>query len=152
MAKAFRVRDPLAFDIPQIKGFVERALATNKLIRDVPAAVEELKQQVSRADLGVFLVGDMDTHDWRGMLFAQASRSAFNPACVVIHFVNEGDDNDRGALIRALDSFAREMGNDTIVGIDTNNKPRAFGRLFSSIGAPEYGGEVFIFDMRESLL
>ncbi len=152
MAKAFRVRDPAAFDIPEIGNFVERALASNRLIRDVPAALEELKGSVERSDLGVFLVGDMDKQDWRGFIFAQASGSAFNPACVVIHFFNEGDADDRSALVRALDSFAREMGHDTIVGIDTNDKPRAFGKLFASLGAPEYGGQVFIFDMTESLL
>jgi hypothetical protein len=152
MAKAFRVRDPAAFDIPEIRVFVERALASNRLIRDVPAALEELKQIADRPELGLFLVGDMGKQDWKGMVFAQSSASAFNPACVIIHFFNDGDADDRGALIRALDSYARETGHDTIVGIDTNDKPRAIGKLFASLGAPKYGGQVFIFDMKESLL
>lgn len=152
MAKAFRVRDPAAFKIPEIRDFVTKALETDRLIKDVPAALEELKQVASRDDLGVFLIGDRDKQEWRAFMFAQSSASAFNPACVVIHFYNGGDNEDRVAMVRALDSFARQMGHETIIGIDSSNKPRAFGKLFSSLGAPEYGGQVFIFDMRESLL
>lgn len=152
MAKALRVRDSAAFQIPHVRAFLERALATDKLIQDVPAAIKELESIGDRADLGVFLVGDLEKGDWRGMLFAQSSGSAFNPACVVIHFYNEGDDDDRSALIRALYRFAEECGNTRIVGIDTNDKPRAFGKLFAALGSPSYGGQVFIFDMQDSLL
>lgn len=152
MAKAFRVRDPAAFRIPEIREFLEDALASDQLVGDVAAAIKELELSASRADLGIFLVGDQEEQDWRGFLFAQSSKSAFNPACVVIHIHNAGDGDDRAALVRALDSFARENDHDRIIGIDTNNKPRAFGRLFASLGTPRYGGEVFIFDTQESLL
>ncbi len=151
--KAYRVRDSALFQVPEIREFLKVALGSSILIEDVPAAMQELQMSLSRDEIGLFMIGDQEAQDWYGMFLAQWSYSAFNTACVVIHFYNQGSNSEaRAVMLRALDRFTRDGGFTKIIGMDTNHKSQAFGRLFSSIGEPRYGGETFIFEIDGGLL
>lgn len=150
MTVAYRVRDAKAFQLPEVRELLRAALATNVLIEDADAAFVELAAGIGREDIGLFITGRDEQLE--GMVLAQWSRSAFNPACVVIHFYNSGGGDCRKALIKALGRFADEGGFTRIIGVDANSKPQGFARLFSTLGKPIFSGEMFIFDRGESLL
>jgi len=125
-------------------------MASNKLVKDPVKASLELCMRITLEDLGFFVAGD--DGDWTGALLAQRSRTELNPATVVLHLYVTGGDEVRNALLTELVDYAKEGGFEDIIAIDTNNKPQAFGKLFSVAGTPTKLGEVFHFDINESLL
>ncbi len=127
-----------------------KAMTTNKLVKDPVKASLELCMRITLDDLGFFVAGK--DGEWTGALLAQRSRTELNPATVVLHLYVTGGDRVRSALITELVEYAKAGGFEDIIAIDTNQKPQAFGKLFSVAGTPTTVGEVFHFDINESLL
>lgn len=150
MTETYRLYRNEALQIPEIYELIHTAFSSNVMVEDPDEAVNEISQQLHRPELGLFIVGDEEA--WQGVALAQWSPSAFNRGCVVIHFFNRGDKEARTALMEALVGYAREGGYDKLIGVDTNNKPQAYARLFSAVGEPVFTGQVVVFDMNESLV
>ena len=126
-------------------------LKSNRMIKDPKAALEELSAMIHKDAMGLFVV--RDGKRWLGAVICQLSETAFNPACVIIHlYCKDAGTEIRSELVQAMYNFAIEGGYNDIIAIDTNNKPQAFAKLFSALGETSMLGNVFRFDLRESLL
>lgn len=150
MVEIIRLTQRAALELPDIKELLTTAFSSNMLIKDVEKAIAEISSEIDRDALGLFIAGE--DSKWTGLVFAQNSKSAFNPSCVVLHFYCKGSKEARNGLVQALFDYAISGGNDRILGIDTNDKPKGFAKLFGALGTPTKSGSVFIFDMTESLL
>lgn len=146
----FRLQNAEQLQMPSVKAFVREALATNRLIEDVDAALAELEQLIDAPTVAV-VIGH-EAGEWAGFVMLQASYSAFNRACAVVHFYNAGSPSMRKALCDAVLKFAEVAGLPKIRGVDINNSPAAFARLFGSRAKARKVGEVFIFTPYEDLL
>ena len=135
---------------PGVLDLLIKMMGSNKMVKDPQKAVLELATRIHLQDLGLFVVVDGD--EWKGAILCQRSRTQLNPATVVLHIYVEGGAEPRNLLVEALFNYAKEGGYNDIIAIDTNNKPKAFGKLFGSLGKPTKLGDVFQFDMTESLL
>jgi len=124
---------------------------SNKMVKDPNAALMEIAEQIHIDDLGLFVT--RDEKRWTGAVLCQLSRTAFNPACIVIHLYCKGSGKEtRNELIQAVFNFAEEGGYNDIIAIDANNKSKGFGKMFEAWGTPTILGSMFHFDMTESLL
>lgn len=135
---------------PEIQQLLLKTMSSNKLVRDPVKASLELAMRIAHEDLGLFIAGEDD--ELTGCILVQRSRTELNPACIVLHLYVTGGERVRNALLGELLDYARDGGFTDIIAIDTNNKPNAFGKLFSVAGSPTKLGDVFHFDMNESLL
>lgn len=149
--ETIRIRNSIAFTLPHFRAFMLDVLESNRLIKDAEIALNELAVMVHKDGLGLFVVKDGER--WTGAVILQLSETAFNPGCIVIHLYCKGAGSEtRSELVQAMYNFATEGGYNDVIAIDTNNKPQAFGKLFSALGEPSILGNVFRFDLRESLL
>lgn len=149
--ETIRIRNSIAFTLPDFKTFMLDVLGSNRMIKDPEIALNELAAMVHKDRLGLFVVKDGE--QWTGAVIVQLSETAFNPACIVIHLYCKGAGAEtRAELVQAMYNFATEGGYNDIIAIDANNKPQAFAKLFSALGETSILGCVFRFDLRESLL
>ena len=147
----FRIRNNAAFLIEDFRNFMLKVFESNKLVKDPDAALAELASQIHLDILGLFVI--RNEKEWTGAILCQHGRSAFNPACIVIHLYCKDAEPETGReLVQALYTFAQEGGYSDIIAIDTNNKAEAFSQLFSALGKPSTLGSVFHFDLDEGLL
>lgn len=140
-----RVQNPNALRLPAIRALLERAFRTNRVVRDVNEALEELEFWVPRADAGLFVARERGT--WAGMAFAQWGESAFAPHMTVLHVYNEGSKVVLRGLNRALVAYARLGGYDRVLTLDQHDKPRAFAKVFREGGPPNRLGTAYYFDL-----
>lgn len=145
-----RITGAKGFLIPEVYALLHKAFATNSLCKDPSMAIEELAMQVARQDVATYV--GFEDNECVSMFCAQWSRSALNNACVVIHLYNGGGPAMRAALVREVVSYAKAGGFDTIIGVDANDKPRGFAKVFSAAGEPVFKGEMYAFDMSGSLV
>lgn len=131
--------------IPSVWAFVHQAVSTDVLVVDVDAAMAELEGAVANPAFGLFLA--TNGKEWGACALAYWSYSAFNSACIVIHFYSRGDPATRGALLVRIAEFAREGGFSRIISADTNERPDAFMRLFRSVGEPIKVGSTVVFEL-----
>lgn len=102
------------------------------------AALSELKTRLTDSDCALLM-------SQRGFVIAEANRSQFVNACVVIHVYNEGR---RGVkpLMRELREFADSTGMTRIHGVDINKLPsRHYRRLFDVTGDVRLVGIAYEF-------
>lgn len=146
----FRITKPEEIELPGVGEFIRTVLDTNSLVRDVEAAVEEVKAQVHLPEYGLFIV-HADGR-WAGLLLCLINRSAFNTACLIVQFYSGGHTATRRALMQCAADFTRAYGMDRIIGMDMNDSPEAFQRLFRAVGQPIRAATVVVFDTTTSLI
>lgn len=145
-----RVQNPRAFVLPALSGFLLKALESSPLIEDPQAALLELVDYIAHDHAGLFVV--RRANDYNGYVafaLAEYSGSALSPACVVLHFYNKGPAEARNLLVDAVVGFARHHGTAKIWGIDVNQQPEAFVKLFEAAGPATPVGQLFEFDLSE---
>jgi hypothetical protein len=142
-ATLLRISNPRAFLIPEIQNFILKSLATSPIMPDAGAALMELVNYIELSILGLFLI--REDGKYVGMALAENNPSALSPGCTVLHFFNEGSGDARKALIQAVIDFARAAGFTKIRGIDINQRPGAFARLFSAAGPVKVIGGFYEF-------
>lgn len=137
--------NPRTFLIPDFQTFMLKALATSPLIPDAWAALLELSDVLHDPTLGLFAV--MEGNQFVGMTIAHNNSSALSPGCGVLHFYNKGSAAARKALVEALIGFAKAGGHTKIWGVDINQSPEAFARLFKAIGPATSVGDMMGFEI-----
>jgi hypothetical protein len=142
-ATLLRISNPRAFLIPEIQGFILKSLATSPIMPDAEAALLELVNYIQLQIMGLFLV--REGGKYTGLVIAENNPSALSPGCTVLHFYNEGSANTRKALIQAVIDFAEAGGFTKIRGIDINQRPEAFARLFRAAGPVKAIGGFYEF-------
>lgn len=146
--KLIRVQNPRAFLVPEFNAFIAEALSTSPFIGDPQQAIFELVNYVENPRMALYIA--IEGIEITGMVLAQCSGSTFSPGCRALHFYNGGSAETRKLLISGLADFARSYGETSIWGVDTNKKPRGFGKLFRALGPSTRRGEVFEFDLSEA--
>lgn len=142
-----RIQNPRAFLVPDLNAFVLRALGTSPMVDDPAAALLELVDYVEDARAGVFVV--RHGADYVGLALAECSGSAFAPGCNVLHFYNAGPPEARKRLVDAIAGFAREHGTLRIWGVDINQRPKGFVKLFEALGPATLRGHLYELDLSE---
>lgn len=143
-----RVRNVAAFGMPAISNMIRRALASNTLVENVNDAMDELERFIDRDFLGLFLA--REDKAWSGMLLASWSRSALSPGCNILHIYSEGSNETRDALVEQAIEYARVGGYDRIIGMDANDRPRGFKKLFGrKFNNVRLSGEVHVFELED---
>lgn len=146
-----RIRNgAVAHGLPQCREILIRGLGTAPLVRDPEAALSELTNKVHLDNIGLFIVHARTTI--YGWILMEQSRSAFNPACSVIHIYNEGGRDTLTELVEAGVDYARAGDYDRIVGMWDEAHAKAMGRLFAGVGDVEVSGRLAIIDITDSLL
>jgi hypothetical protein len=142
-ATLLRISNPRAFLVPDIQSFILKSLATSPIMPDAEAALLELVSYVELKLMGLFLV--REDGKYTGMVLVENNPSALSPGCTVLHFYNEGGAAARKALIQAAIDFAKSGGFTKIRGIDINQRPGAFARLFRAAGPVKAIGGFYEF-------
>lgn len=93
-------------------------------------ALPELLQLVSHPDIGAFIAYDGETP--RGFVLLQASQGLLE-GCLVLQFYSRGGPGIRRALVRRTVTFARSRGTLRLIGMDSNDRPAVFCRMFRSV-------------------
>lgn len=140
------VRQPLQLFDPGLYELVLAALKSNPLA-DVKGGVLELMAAAGQQGAGIIAIREGD--DWKGITIVNVGKGLVNGA-TVLHFHCVGAGRVRAALVRALTTFARAHGATRLFGIDVNNKPGAFVRLFGEIGPAKEYGRLVEFDLGDS--
>lgn len=146
-ASAIRVLNPAAFYLPDFTQLVLDALSKSPLVRDSEAALFEIIEHLGDPRRGVLVA--REAGEYVGVAIVENGSSALSPGTVVLQFHNRGSADARKALIEAIAGFAREGGNARIWGIDANQRPAGFARLFRALGPVETHGQLFSFDLTE---
>lgn len=146
-ASAVRVLNPAAFYLPDFAQLILDGLRSSSLVEDAESALLETIDRLGNPLFGLFVVREAAEHV--GMVMLHNSPSALSPGCRVLHFYNRGSADARKALIEAVAAFAREGGNTRIWGIDMNQRPGGFARLFKALGPATSHGQLFAFDLTE---
>lgn len=145
------VTNPRAFFLEDFQNFVLKALATDPFVFALDAFVA-LSKHVAAFDpnVGLFITTD-DNGRYIGLAMVGNSTTPLAPGCSVLHFYNEGGNREsRNLLIRAVIEFAKAHGQPIIRGVDTNQKPRAFAKMFGVEGLkPVPMGQVFHFEIEQ---
>ena len=150
--KLLHVLNPRAFLIPEFQDFLLRAFATDPFVWALEALVGLSKSvATNNPHIALFVTTD-ENGQYVGMAIAANSLSALAPGCSVLHFYNKNSNHEsRNLLIKAIIEFAKAHGNTKIRGVDTNNKPRAFVKLFeTAIGPATAKGQVYEFKIEET--
>lgn len=113
---------------PALREFLLSALRTDPLIERPELALAELQDRVSDPTCGVY-VGAHEKAP-AALLVVDANKSEFSRAVVVIHIYNVGGTALLRDLFRAMETFKNEHGLSRVHGIDINQRPRAYVRLF----------------------
>ncbi|MFW6028240.1 MAG: hypothetical protein ACOC9Q_01805 [bacterium] len=143
-----RVRNAAAFDMKAIANLIRRSLASDSLVRNVNDAMDELQRFIDRDNLGLFIA--REGRAWSGLLIASWSRSALSPGCTILHLHNEGGRETLDALVEQAIEYARDGGYDRVIGMDTNDRPRGFKRLFGrKFKNVQLSGEVHVFELED---
>lgn len=145
--KLIRVQNPRAFLVPEFNTFIAKALGTSPFIGDPQQAIFELVNHIEKPQLALYIV--IEGIELTAMALAECSGSTFSPGCLVRHFYNEGSNEARKLLIDSIVEFTQNSGASRIFGVDINQKPRAFGKLFSAAGPATAKGTFFEFDLSE---
>lgn len=148
--EVFRITKPEEIELPGVGEFLRLAIATNTLVRDVEAAIDELKTLAPLPITGLYIVNA--DGKWTGMAFCMLDYSAFSRACLIVHCYTGAHAPTRRALMQTAADFARGGGMDRIYGFDINDSPEAFQRLFRAVGKPIKSGIVVVFDTTAGLL
>ncbi len=123
-----RLTNATHFQHAPLREFLLSALRTDPLIERPDQALDELALRVSDAACGVY-VGANDAAPV-ALLVVDANKSEFSRAVVVIHIYNRGGVRMLRDLFRAMESFKDEHGLARVHGIDINQRPGAYRRLF----------------------
>lgn len=117
-----------AAQLELVRDFVLEALRTDPLVERPELAFGELLERVTDSTCGVFL-GARD-QELSALLICDANKSEFSRAVVVVHIYNTGGLGMLRALFRAMEGFKNEHGLERVHGIDVNQRPHAYCRLF----------------------
>lgn len=123
-----RVTNAERFSHPALRAFLLSALRTDPLIERPELALDELAIRVPDASCGVY-VGANDSAPV-ALLVVDANKSEFSRAVVVVHIYNSGGMAMLRDLFRAMETFKNEHGLKRVHGIDINQRPAAYRRLF----------------------
>ena len=123
-----RIRSQVMLTATPLRDFVLKALATDPLIESPARALAELALRLSENTCGVF-VGHINSAP-KALLIADANTSEFSRAVVVVHIYNRGGIPMLQDLFSAMHDFKCEHGLSRVHGIDINERPEAYVRLF----------------------
>lgn len=143
MIETIRVRNPLAFEIPEIQQLIDDAFAnvTNKAVKRLAP------DSVTEDNVGFFLAKIDGV--WKGMAWVQNSTIDDDRTALVVHlFCRRAGRGVREALVKAVVDFAKEGGMETLMAWDINRKARAFQRIFKSAGPSKEVVRAYEFDLR----
>lgn len=123
-----RVTQPGWFELERLRSFIVRALSTDPLVERPELACDELRKRVSDPTCGVYVGATED--ELAALLIVDANKSEFSRAVVVVHVYNQGGTALLRDLFRAMEEFKNQHGLARVHGIDINQRPRAYCRLF----------------------
>lgn len=123
-----RIKQRGLLDLTHLHDFLLEALRTDPLVQRPERAVDELRTRVEDPTCGVF-IGSTE-HELAALLIADANLSEFSRAVVVVHIYNRGGIGMLRDLFKAMRVFKDEHGLERVHGIDINQQPRAYQRLF----------------------
>ena len=115
----YRVTDSV--ELSRIYRLIVEALATDPLVTDPIAATIEIAGMLKNPDFGLLVTDG-------GMIVVNCDRGALCPGCTVLHLY--APNGQRKVLVEAADKLARERGCNRIRGVDINQQPEAYERLF----------------------
>ncbi len=147
MIETIRVRNPMAFEIPEIQELMTDAFAnvTNKAVKSyAPESIED-------PNVGLFLAKDTDTAEWKGMAWVRNSDRDDDRSALVIHFFSRRAGRGvREALVREVVNFAKAGDMETLMAWDINRKARAFQKIFKSAGPSKEVIRAYEFDLSQA--
>lgn len=138
--------NPVAFDLPDVRGFFTRALASS-LQPDTEAEIEAIRGYVGSPYLHIIVTKAEE--EFVGMAIVVLPATSLAPAPEVYHIYNEGSPQDRQALVHAVVAFVRAQGYSTLMTANLNGREKAFKRLFKSAGPATKVGVLYKFDLSE---
>ena len=115
----YRITDSV--ELSRVYRLVVQALATDPLVTDPTAATVEIAGLLKNADFGLFVTDG-------GVIVVNCDRGALCPGCTVLHLY--APSGQRKVLVEAAEKLARERGCNRIRGVDINQRPDAYERLF----------------------
>jgi hypothetical protein len=110
-----------AADLARVYPLVVKALQSDPLVVDPFAAVVEAAGLVGNPDFGLFVTDG-------GVIVVDCNRSALCAGATVLHLY--APRGQRKALVAAAEELARARGCNRIRGVDINQRPMAYERLF----------------------
>ncbi len=123
-----RLTNAAYLEHPALREFMLHALRTDPLIERPALALKELESRLSDASCGVYV--GADDAEAKALLVVDANKSEFSRAVVVIHIYNRGGTRMLRDLFRAMEVFKDEHQLSRVHGVDINQRPRAYCRLF----------------------
>lgn len=129
---------------PDIFALVTEGLKSDPLC-NVQKGVIELIKIIPEPDIGFFIAYKKDKPV--GFIILQHSEGLLE-GCLVLHFYSKGGVGIRRSLMRTAIDFTRQCGMLKLIGMDANDKPHVFCRLFAAPGVTIVPrGRVFEFNL-----
>lgn len=114
--------------VHELRGFIAGALRTHPHVERPELALDELEQRAADNTMGIY-VGAVE-RELAALLIVEAATSEFSRAVCVVHIYNTGGIALLRGLFRCMEAFKNEHGLSRVHGIDINQRPRAYCRLF----------------------
>lgn len=144
MVDIIRLRNPNAFQLPELEEFVQTALRNIRY--GTPKA--KMMESLTEEHIGVLLA--RQDGEWCGLAWVDNGAWERDGVAAVLHFYSTGGKVVRETLIAAVVEFARSAGADKLLAWDMNQKPGAFGRIFRSAGPVKEVMRAYEFDLSKA--